>query len=668
MFEPLVPEISPEAAPTEPISVPRKRRYALWGGIMVVCVFFAPLIAGGVVTGFGLRTVYTQLKLVQQAATEQKVLDARTAITKTNAALVWVDRGQKMMLFWRYMPIVRPYLATLQDSVGAARSTLQGVSELIDVAELVQQALAQVGIGANNLQNPLAGNRTFRDLSSDEKRQILGRIASALPAIRTAQEQMRIALTHWQNVPKEGLAQPLRDQLEQRIAQFQAIQSQFDEAMRLAEVFLPISGYDAPKKYLIILQNNQEMRATGGFIGNIGEIWIDAGDIQKMTFQDVYSIDNPVAKTWTNPSPAPIAHWLEQKNLFLRDANWSPDVPQSAQTLLDQYTQELSLASSSTVPDLDGVILLEPDFFRSLMKVIGPVQVESQTFTTENFFDQLEYDLEISFVSQGIPIAQRKEIVSKLGDALFQKLISLPSHQWPELLNIATDSLAQKDILLYMRDQHIQSLLDARDWSGRAKAASADYLWVVDSNLDAWKTDGVMDKKVEYSLDATNPDDVRATVTLHYTNTNTKPDWRYIHYRDYARVYVPEGSELISSSGAMDNDLIRTHNQFIPGQVDVYKDLGKTVFGAFFSIEPGKTGELQFVYRLPPYVAEQIRSGHYNLLVQKQPGSYAQVVMDAQFPRALTGASPAEDSLRTGDDRYQKTLTLTADTQISVQW
>lgn len=644
-----------------------RRRWVIIGTVIVIVLFFLPLLVGGVPAVLGLRSVYTQLKAVQQDAADQRVDQARIDIKNTEKALSRVEWGERAMLYWRYMPVARPYLFTLRESVGAARSTLQGVTDLLDVAELVQQAFAQVGIGTSGLTNPLAANRTFRDLSRDEKRQILGRINAALPQIRTAQEQMRIALARWERVPKDGLAEPLRAELETRITQFQTIQAQFDEGVRLAEILLPLSGYAEPKRYLIILQNNQEMRGTGGFIGNVGEVWIDAGDIQKMVFQDVYSIDNPVSAVWNNPSPAPIARWLEQKNLFLRDANWIPDFPQTAQTLLNQYKQERTLASVE-VPKLDGLIAFEPDFFRRLMRIIGPVQIEDQVFTADNFFDALQYDVHIKFAKEGIPVAQRKEVVAKLGDAVFQKVMNVPASRWPELLSSLTISLAQKDVMMYMQDPAIQHLIDARDWSGRTKTSSGDYLWVIDSNLGAWKTDGVMDKQILYGLDATNPDDVRATVTLRYRNTNLKPDWRYIQYRDYVRVYVPDGAELISSTGAMGNDLIRTKGAFIPGQVDVYRELGKTVFGAFFAIEPGKTGELQFTYRLPKTVTDQIKNKNYNLLVQKQPGSYARLVMDGRFPNIVRTAIPGEDAKRYGDARYQQSMSLETDKRVSIQW
>jgi len=217
-----------------------------------------------------------------------------------------------------------------------------------------------------------------------------------------------------------------------------------------------------------------------------------------------------------------------------------------------------------------------------------------------------------------------------------------------------TDALKKKDMMIYSRDADLQSVLDARDWSSRAKTTPDDYLMVVDANLAALKTDGVMNKDITYTIDAQDLNNVTAKVVLHYVNTNTKIDWRYTRYRSYVRVYVPEGSELISSSGAMQKDLNESGGKFIPGTVDVMKDLGKTVFGAFWAIEPGKTGELSFTYRLPPEVGKKIaEENSYQLLAQKQPGSKARLTLNLAFGKKLQNATPGEDPSQFNDESYR---------------
>ncbi|MCB0137599.1 MAG: DUF4012 domain-containing protein, partial [Caldilineaceae bacterium] len=68
-------------------------------------------------------------------------------------------------------------------------------------------------------------------------------------------------------------------------------------ALALAEVVtrlgpeLPaLLGMDGPKHYLVLVQNNHELRATGGFIAAIGKITLDQGKLVELDFVDSYDI------------------------------------------------------------------------------------------------------------------------------------------------------------------------------------------------------------------------------------------------------------------------------------------------------------------------------------------------------------------------------------------
>jgi hypothetical protein len=300
-------------------------------------------------------------------------------------------------------------------------------------------------------------------------------------------------------------------------------------------------------------------------------------------------------------------------------------------------------------------IALEPAFFASLLKLTGPITTDGLTFTSENFFDTLEYQVEVGWHQQGIPVDKRKEIISRIGDQIRAKVFAMPAGRWPEILDLVTQALARKQILISSLDPDLQKVLDSRDWSGRAKPTQGDFLWVVDANLAALKTDGVMAKSVRYSLDAADPAGPKATVTLSYRNDAPGfTQFQYTRYRTYTRIYVPEGSQLISSNGAMQDDLNKTGGRFVPGTVDVMKDLGKTVFGAFWSVEPGKTGELSFTYRLPKDVSDQIASGKYRLDWPKQAGvDGSRLTLDLLFGKNIESALPPEDTSKWGDGRYE---------------
>ena len=638
-------------------------RIARWSLLVLAVAFAIPLALGGTIFAVAAKEGYSALERVPDQAMNQEFARAVFSISQAEASLEKASRGLTWLGPWRFVPFARAHIRLAEEGVLAAKLTLSGAKDVVEVAAMAQESFDVI----RSQDFGIGGQRSYKDLTPDERRIILGRIANALPQIRSAQEKMRLAAIRWQELPADGVFAPLRNQIRTQVDRFSDLQTQFDRAVQIGEVLLPMTGYPAPKKYVVILQNNQEMRGTGGFIGTVGELWLSAGSIEKMTFQDVYSVDLPISGVWKEPSPAPIARWLEQKTLFLRDANWSPDFPTTAQVLLRYYTEERRLAG--IIPtDLNGIIAIQPDFFERLLRITGPVTVEDQTFTADNFFDALQYDVHRGFEEKGIPRAQRKEVVAKLGDAVFQKVSALPAAEWPKLLDLATRSLTQKDILLYEQDPTLQRFLQLRAWAGEIGTSQADYLAVIDSNMGAWKTDGVMDKRVVYQIDAKTPTRGVATVTLRYKNTNRIPDWRYTRYRDYVRVYVPEGSELMQATGAMEDDLARTKGILVPGKVDVYRDLGKTVFGAFFAIEPGQTADLQFVYRLPESVAHAIRENRYELLVQKHPGTRLRLETNLLLPRRLTSAKPSETPDQFGDAHYRVNRVLDQDLLIHLRY
>ena len=661
----LPPPISVQELPPV-VLLPKQKKKSHWGRWFFLLIFLA-LIA--IIVPFGYRgyqtyeavmRVKTSAALAQADLLSKDFTGAQAAVADTETNLAQVTAAMALFGVWRDLPYLQTQFKLLDDTIAAATTAVKGVKDVIDVVASVQQAMDVAG-SAQGLSTGIAPNRSFRDLTPEEKRVVLARFAELVPQLHQAREKFKIAGDAWTRIPQGELYAPIRDQLAPFTRALPKLQVQIDEAVSLLDVFLPMAGYPTAKNYLIVLQNADEMRPTGGFLGNVGTVNVDAADVRSLAFQDVYAIDNPVSSVWKEVPPGPIKSNLDVPAWFFRDSNWSPDFPQSAVRMMDFYDRELTMASAThTTPD--GLIAFEPGFFTDLLTLTGPITIDGKEFNADNFFTELEYDVEIGFLNQGKPVAQRKEVVAKLGDAIIQKLMDRPASKWGDLLDLFINALDRKNILIYMNDPAEQALLDMHAWSGRTRPTVQDYLWVVDANLAALKTDGVMDKEIRYKVDMTDPAGPLATATLHYKNTNHQITWRYSRYRDYVRVYVPEGSELVTSTGAMLNDITQTGHRVVPGKTDIGHDLGKTVFGAFWAVEPGETRDLTFTYRLPPSVAATFANDkEYQLLVQKQPGTHARLTLDLSFGKNLVSAVPPETPKEYGDQNYRTTATLEND-------
>lgn len=651
-----------------------KPRRWVWVVCILMVVFFislgAPLVYAGLTARAhlgaaktALNTAYTHMSARSFGGARQSLEVARGEIDQARQAWRWVGP-------WAAVPWVSVQVQAIERAMQAGTIGLDAAEDMLTALNRIQQAFLEVS-RIPGLDPGVASSRSFQDLSRDEKRVILARFDQALPQIRSAREKALIALETWNQIPQDRVLPALRTAMEPITRTLEAFRDRSGTAVDVAGLLVPMAGYPDPKTYIILLQNADELRPTGGFIGTVGVLRLDSGEITHQGFQDVYAFDRAASSTLLGEPPAPLRRELGVTSWYLRDSNWSPDVPQAAARISELFQKQgwVSQAVSSSVPlTADGVFFLQPGLFASLLRFTGPITVDGITFTPDGFFDELQYAVEVGFAKQGIPVQERKLIVSKLGQALLARIAAQPARRWFELLDLGTESFRRKDAMAVMRDPELQRAFDSHGWSGRAKGALQDELWVVDTNLAALKTDGVMDKRVSYEVDATNPLDVIATVRLTYTNTNRSITWRYTRYRDYVRVFVPEGSELISSEGAMAKDLNQSGGKVVPGQVDVMKDLGKTVFGAFWSIEPGRTGTLTFRYRLPAKVVRPLmEGGTYQLLVQKQPGAKHRLTVDLRLGKKLIAATPAEAAREYGDDRYRVTSDIDTDRVFSVK-
>jgi len=155
------------------------------------------------------------------------------------------------------------------------------------------------------------------------------------------------------------------------------------------------------------------------------------------------------------------------------------------------------------------------------------------------------------------------------------------------------------------------------------------------------KTDVVMDKNIQYSLREDDNGNLYGRVELFYRNNGTFT-WYTTRYRDYVRIYVPQGSTLIRSDGAMVKELSSA-----PGLVTVGNELNKTYFGAFIVVEPGNNKNFSIDYKLPDSIAKNIKNDKYNLTVQKQSGvNNTKLNVDLKFIKPIQQAKPFDMTVK----------------------
>lgn len=441
------------------------------------------------------------------------------------------------------------------------------------------------------------------------------------------------------------------------------VQEYGQETVAQAQAILPyFLGFDGEKRFLVLMQNDTELRPTGGFIGTYATLQIERGQIKNWFVEGTERLDARAATSSVPVAPEPLAKYLAQPKFYFRDANWSPDFPTTARTLMERYAVE----SGDTQP-FDGVIAVSATFMERMMRHIGPLTVDGVTFTPETFIEQLEHEVEYGYDERGDDFANRKEIIRDMVHTLMGVLEDRFLELWPLALRTLFDSLADKHVLFFAQDAGVESQILKQNWGGAmtALAPGQDGLMVVDANLASLKTDRVVTRAVAYQVykdpkSAPSKDNWIGEARVTYKNTGVF-DWRTTRYRSYTRFYLPHGAKFVNGEGSMQKD-----RSADPGSFTVSEEQGRTVIGTFFSVEPGKEHSLVIRYVLPPSVAASIAKGSYNLLVQKQPSTRPRLTLRLQFGKNITHAQPAEAQGAWGDMQYEVTRELQTDAAFSL--
>jgi hypothetical protein len=412
------------------------------------------------------------------------------------------------------------------------------------------------------------------------------------------------------------------------------------------------------KRYLLVFQNNSELRATGGFIGSFALMDIANGKIKNFEAPGGGSYDTDAGLLKKIKSPEPLH--LVRPDWHFWDANWWPDWPTSAKKLAWFY-------ENSDGPTVDGVISFTPTVMERILKVMGPIDLKEKygaVIDADNFWQVTQ-----EFAEQKPNVTkQPKKIIGDLMDRIIEDLPKrLNKANFLPLLKAVEESLSDKNILFYFTDEELEAAAKAMGWAGEIKATSGDYLSVINTNIAGGKSDRKINQEIIHQAEVQPDGTIIDNLTIKRTHFGIKrQQFSGVRNVDWLRIYVPLGSKLLEADGfkpvdkiffksaedswlddpdlASGEALARTDE--LTG-VKIYDELDKTVFANWTQVDPGETIEIKLKYRLPFKLAvrepvlsknlvdqliskagevinpEQRNLYSYSMLMQKQPGMNA---------------------------------------------
>ena len=216
---------------------------------------------------------------------------------------------------------------------------------------LAGKSLAESAKSLNSLGNPLdTTNQTNQPSLTDL-------FLNLRDGMQKSSDELTLAQDDLSKVNVDDLPAETRSQFTDIKDSLPIVNASLKNFLDYSQIFLDVLGYNGPRKYLFLFENNQEMRATGGFIGSYGILDISSGRVKKLFVDDIYNPDGQL-KAKVIP-PAPIqkmsAVWT------MHDANWFPDFPTSAEKVAWFYEK-------TGGPTVDGVIAITPELLQDLLE------------------------------------------------------------------------------------------------------------------------------------------------------------------------------------------------------------------------------------------------------------------------------------------------------------
>jgi len=566
-----------------------KKKSIRWALVVLAVLLLSSLALGIFYYPKGKKVYQQSLKAkenllkAQESITLQDYSQAEELIYQSNENFNNARVELKKMSLLRFIPIVS--------------QQYQAIDKILKVGADISESTSSLVTLAVDIISPLKknGNISFGDISVAEKRVILAKLNDSQNTFTLADQVIKKSDNTIKNISETGLIGPVKETVTLLKEYLPQAEETIGQLSVLAKILPNIAGFPNSQKFLFLLQNNTELRPTGGFIGTYGVLVLKDADILKFETNNVYNLDEKAENLYIDP-PEPLTKYNKTTQWYLRDSNWSPDFPTAAEKALWFYQKE-----GGGEKNFDGVIAITPDLIESLIELTGPITVHGLEFTSENFTDTLQYQVEKGFLQKDLEESQRKEIIGDLSKILIEKVYSLPQEKWDDLFQIIDKELKEKHLLLYFKDEPAENLAKQNNWAGHVIQNAGDYFMFIDTNLASLKTDPYVSRSLKYSLTENN-NQYTANFMVKYKN-EADFTWKTTRYRTYFRLYVPQGSQLI--------DIVGTNEE-----KNVVNDLGKTYFGSFVTVEPGEEKTITFKYKLPKSIYNMVNDGQYQLYLR----------------------------------------------------
>lgn len=479
----------------------------------------------------------------------------------------------------------------------------------------------------------------------------------------SSQEKLQTLLSNFTYLYLEGESVSLK-QANNAIAN--VLKPEYSKILSFANVLPSILGFDGVKYYLILFQNNNELRPTGGFIGSVGELTIEKGLLKKLSVRDVYELDGQL-KTHVEP-PFVVRRYL-QPHLYLRDSNFLLDFQETASKSALIYNLE-------TGKEPDGIIAVNFDILKKIIKTLGPIELPEYKITVDD--KNIGNFLQDTIQTNNFPgSTQKKDLLSKVLNQIILKATSNPYKSF-EIAKLFPGFLEQKNVIISFENPYIQKLFTANGYGGviqdgrvKKDRTAYDYLYVNEANIGVNKANEKISREITYET-AMEQNTLQSSLKISLTNGGEKDD-----YKAYLQIVVPRGSKIekikidnkeqLIVPAVTDPKIYEAKNFKAPTSLEVeqYNTTTNTIFAFIAAVQIKSTSVIDIAYDNGAKIPLSTISS-YSLKYIKQPGtSPYKVTSTLYYPENYSPINTSADSY--GKNYLAQEKTIVNDFEMNIE-
>ncbi len=624
---------SPKAPKVKKIKIPPKTKKILLiiGGVFLfLCLFLFLFLY---LPGKSLLAQINKTKGVAQslsgAISEKDLAKSKNIVASLRQELKTIDNQFKKLGYLKIVPIASSYYHDGQNLIKISDDALETGEIVIKAIEPYQDFLGFKG-EATSSSETTEDRIAFLTQSIESILPHFDLIENKINEIDTLVNQIDI-----NRYPEEFRGIPLHTDFNQAREMVGEIKNYVSSSKPILGEVPWLLGKDDIRNYLVIFQNDGELRPSGGFWTAYTTLKVDNGKIIPGVSSNIYDLDDKLSSV--TPAPRIIkSYHINVPYLNLRDSNLSPDFPTDAQIFLEGYYKAMGKRTL-----FDAVIALDTQFLVDLVKVLGKLDTRVGTFTSEpdprcDGCPKIIYDLEwIAGRPRNYIEADRKGFLGPLMQSLLANALGSEKDKIGPLAQAFFNNLNRKHILFYFTPPEIQEAALKANITGHIVQTkeNIDYFHLNDANFASAKSNIFITQKINHDI-TTKDGNIEHKITITYTNPSKASNCNLekgdlclnaAAYRNLFRFYVPIGSQLIKMTGSEIEPL-------------KYEELGKQVFEGFYGnkypLYANSSSKVSVQYTTPIKASK-----NYSLYLQKQPGTKA-----VEYELSVNGGDPQKFS------------------------